>query len=63
MSGKEPKPNRSSSSDPIPNKDLQNQIRTTAYQLYETRGHGDGHDLDDWLQAEDQVLGSLRKAA
>ena len=32
--------------------ELQNQIRARAYQLYELRGRDDGHDLDDWLQAE-----------
>jgi hypothetical protein len=32
--------------------ELQDQIRARAYQLYEQRGRDDGHDLDDWLQAE-----------
>ena len=32
--------------------DLQEQIRRRAYQLYEQRGRNDGHDLNDWLQAE-----------
>ena len=32
--------------------ELQDQIRARAYQLYEQRGSVDGHDLDDWLQAE-----------
>ena len=63
MSLKEQKPDRPTSGDPIPNEDLQNQIRTTAYLLYEARGSGDGHDLDDWLEAEQQVLGSQAKAA
>ena len=30
-------------------------IRETAYALYEARGHHDGHALEDWLQAEQQV--------
>jgi len=39
------------------------QIRLRAYQLYEARGREDGRDLDDWLQAEAEILGSQRKAA
>lgn len=27
-------------------------IREAAYRLYAIRGYVDGHDLDDWLQAE-----------
>jgi Protein of unknown function (DUF2934) len=28
------------------------QIRLRAFELYEQRGGGDGHELDDWLRAE-----------
>jgi hypothetical protein len=35
--------------------DLKEQIRRRAYDLYEQRGRADGHDLDDWLQAEAEV--------
>jgi hypothetical protein len=35
--------------------DLQEQIRSRAYDLYEQRGREDGHDLEDWLQAESEV--------
>ncbi len=31
------------------------QIRQRAYELYEARGRQDGHDLDDWLQAEAEI--------
>jgi hypothetical protein len=34
--------------------DLDQQIRLRAYQLYETRGREDGHELDDWLRAEEE---------
>ena len=34
--------------------DLQEQIRLRAYGLYEQRGR-EGHELDDWLQAESEV--------
>lgn len=30
-------------------------IRQRAYELYEQRGHIDGHELEDWLQAEAEV--------
>ena len=32
-------------------------IRTRAYQLFEQRGYEPGHDLDDWLQAEAELIG------
>ena len=31
---------------------LDDQIRKRAYELYEQRGRIDGHEVDDWLQAE-----------
>ncbi len=34
---------------------LEDNIRRRAYELYEERGREDGHDLDDWLRAEDEV--------
>jgi hypothetical protein len=37
-----------------PTPDLQEQIRLRAYGLYERRGR-EGHELDDWLQAEAEV--------
>jgi Protein of unknown function (DUF2934) len=36
--------------------DFENRIRHRAYQLYEQRGSVDGFALDDWLQAEAEVL-------
>lgn len=30
-------------------------IRRRAYELYEERGREDGHDLDDWLRAEEEI--------
>jgi hypothetical protein len=35
---------------------LEHEIRLRAYDLYERRGAGDGHALDDWLRAEYEVL-------
>jgi hypothetical protein len=39
------------------------QIRQRAYELYEQRGRTEGHDLDDWLQAEYEIKGRQAKAA
>jgi hypothetical protein len=36
-------------------------IELRAYHIYLGRGGADGHDLDDWLQAERQVLDELKK--
>jgi len=32
-------------------------IRIRAYYLFEQRGYQHGHDLEDWLQAEQEVTG------
>ena len=31
------------------------EIRVRAYELFEQRGREDGHELDDWLQAEAEL--------
>jgi len=36
--------------------DIEDRIRHRAYQSYEQRGTVDGFALDDWLQAEAEVL-------
>jgi Protein of unknown function (DUF2934) len=38
-------------------------IRSRAYALYEQRGRVDGHDVDDWLQAEAELTGKAKTAA
>lgn len=38
---------------------MQGQIRQRAYELYEERGRRDGHHLEDWIQAEDEVRNKL----
>jgi DUF2934 family protein len=35
---------------------LEHEIRIRAYDLYQQRGRMDGQALDDWLQAEAEVL-------
>jgi len=37
--------------------DTEERIRRRAYEFYEQRGRGDGLALDDWLQAEAEILG------
>lgn len=34
---------------------IEEDIRRLAYQFYELRGREDGHDLDDWLRAEEEL--------
>ncbi len=41
---------------------LEEHIRRRAYDLYEARGRQDGHELDDWLEAEAQVTHTQQKA-
>jgi P-type Cu2+ transporter len=36
--------------------ELEDQIRQRAYELYEERGREDGHELDDWLRAEAEIM-------
>jgi len=38
-------------------------IRLRAYQIYEQRGRQDGHDVDDWLEAEAEILGKNNHAS
>jgi len=38
-------------------------IARRAYQLYEERGGGHGHDVDDWLQAERELRPALTSTA
>lgn len=42
--------------------ELEQAIRLRAYELFEQRGRQDGHDVDDWLQAETELT-SQRKTA
>ena len=35
---------------------VERKVRSRAQQLYETRGQNDGQELQDWFQAESEVL-------
>ena len=48
-------------SNPHPN--LHEEIRRRAYELYESRGREDGHDVDDWLRADAEVSCAAVKTA
>ena len=37
---------------------VEERIRQRAYEIYLQRGGAEGSDLDDWLQAEEEILGS-----
>jgi Protein of unknown function (DUF2934) len=39
-----------------PSTDLEVEIRRRAYELYEQRGYTPGHENEDWLVAEQEVL-------
>jgi hypothetical protein len=48
---------------PVPGKqpgvsaeEIQQKVRQRAYELYELRGRTDGRDLDDWIEAESEVI-------
>jgi Protein of unknown function (DUF2934) len=42
--------------------ELDDKIRRRAYELYEERGRADGSELEDWIQAETEVLASNHTA-
>jgi len=37
--------------------ELEDQIRMRAHELYEARGREDGHEMEDWLRAEEEITG------
>jgi hypothetical protein len=38
--------------------ELDDKIRLRAYEIYQQRGRTDGSELEDWVQAEVEVLGT-----
>ena len=38
-------------------------IRKRAYELFELHGHQHGHDTEDWLEAEAEIVGKKPKAS
>ena len=48
---------------PDPSSDIEERIRQRSFELYEQRGRVDGFALDDWLQAEREILGAQKRKA
>jgi hypothetical protein len=43
--------------------ELQARVRLRAYEIYQQRDRVDGHALDDWAQAEAEILQPLHRSA
>lgn len=43
--------------------DIDERIRQRAFELFQLRGCQNGHDLDDWMQAEAEIMGKPQKLA
>src|SRR5262249_53615302 len=43
--------------------DVQDEIRRRAYELYQERGCEPGHEVEDWFEAERQVMARLQQIA
>jgi hypothetical protein len=43
--------------------ELEHQISLLAYELYEARGREHGHELEDWLRAEEEIRAKKATAA
>lgn len=43
--------------------DIDERIRQRAFELFQLRGCQDGHDFDDWMQTEAEVMGKPQRLA
>ena len=43
-------------SSPADNRPIQEDVARRAYELYQARGSEPGHELQDWLQAEQELV-------
>lgn len=50
--------NKRAAGNPVEPVEFEDNIRRRAYELYEQRGRQDGQDLQDWFQAEHEILSS-----
>lgn len=41
---------------------IEEEIRRRAYELFEARGGEEGHELEDWLRAEEEIKGGKTNA-
>lgn len=49
--------------DTTPVVDIDERIRQRAFELFQLRGCQNGHDFDDWMQAEEEIMGKPQKLA
>ena len=49
--------------DAIEDLPLEERVQVRAYELYVLRGNESGSELDDWLQAEDEIRDAEEQAA
>ncbi len=42
---------------------IDERIRERAHEIYEERGRTEGHAMDDWLQAKNEVLGVVKSSS
>ena len=54
-----PAPAKEPQSETLP---LEERIRSRAYELYVHRGNQSGSEMDDWLQAEEEIRRAEEKA-
>jgi hypothetical protein len=43
--------------------ELEQRIRERAYELYEARGQEDGHELEDWYRAKEEITNKKFRTA
>jgi hypothetical protein len=55
-----PKSREPRSRKPAHSSEIEERIRQRALEVYEQRGRVDGFALDDWLQAEAEILGAQK---
>jgi len=48
---------------PLDPDEYRHEVEQVAYSYWESRDHQDGHDLEDWLMAEQEVLRRHRMQA
>jgi hypothetical protein len=41
---------------------IEDEIRKRAYELFEARGREEGRELEDWLRAEEEIIGQRNVA-
>jgi hypothetical protein len=54
------KPPATATSEP---QELEHEIRLRAHELYVARGREDGHELEDWLRAEEEITQKKARTA